>query len=260
MHALLRLWLMVLCSLGVFSLRYFHRSLLLGSICASRSGLVFRGIQSYTLSHTASACDIVKKSKFVSHAAPVASFDDAMAFLDKVKDTKANHNCWAYRSSITSRCSDDGEPAGTAGRPILNILETEQIVDAVIIVTRYFGGIKLGAGGLVRAYAGAAKSVIAQIEKKLVVPTTIVKLKIPMENVGAVYNLFEQLQGKVNGEQYRKLSEEFVVQTGDDNQLSQDAMMFTLQIPADSMNSFHSSIADICRGQEVYIVDIECTN
>eukprot|EP01032_Pedospumella_encystans_P034171 gene34171-38622_t len=92
--------------------------------------------------------------------------------------------------------------SGTAGRPILNILETENIVDAIIVVTRHFGGIKLGSGGLVRAYGGAAKAAVQLAGKTLVVPHTTVTLTIPSEDVGAVYNL---LQNSL----YKKVKEEY---------------------------------------------------
>lgn len=81
-----------------------------------------------------------------------ATLDDAMSFLRKIKDPKASHNCYAWRdaSGTMSKCSDDGEPGGTAGRPILNAIETEGIVDVMVVVTRYFGGTELGKGGLSR--------------------------------------------------------------------------------------------------------------
>ena len=69
-----------------------------------------------------------------------------------MKDPKASHNCWAFRSQTYERQSDDGEPSGTAGRPILAAIEKENVYDAVVVVVRHFGGVKLGTGGLVRAY------------------------------------------------------------------------------------------------------------
>lgn len=243
---------MLVSGRSFLSLHNRHQSLLHS---LKRSYQISLVAHNYTLINTSSTNEIVKKSKFIAHAAPVASFEEAMVFLEKVKDTKANHNCWAYRSHTSSRCSDDGEPAGTAGRPILNILETENLVNAVIIVTRHFGGIKLGAGGLVRAYGGAAKSVIAQADKVILKPTTTVNVQVPMDNVGAVYNLLEQLQVKGdNGNQYRKLSEEFIAVGVDAAEREQNAMLFAFQVPADSVPSFQSCIADICRGKEIYVI------
>ena len=201
---------------------------------------------SYVLSSEASCNKLVKKSKFITHASPVDSFDSAMSYLDSVKDDKANHNCWAYRSAVASRCSDDGEPSGTAGRPILNILETENIVDAMIVVTRHFGGIKLGSGGLVRAYGGAAKSVVQIAGKTLVVPHTTVKLTIPSEDVGAVYNLLQNSLCKKVKEEYQSAPD------GADAQL----VSFILSIPVQQVDIFKQSIASICKGKEIIATDL----
>ena len=102
-----------------------------------------------------------KKSEFISYAARVENEEDAKAFLEKIrkKHADATHNCYAYilRGTGTARFSDDGEPSGTAGMPILEVLKREGLTGVCVVVTRYFGGILLGAGGLVRAYAKGAK-------------------------------------------------------------------------------------------------------
>lgn len=103
--------------------------------------------------------EIIKKSRFVSHAACVTSQAESLDFYESVADPEATHNCWAWRIDYQIRSSDDGEPAGTAGRPILNVIEHRHLENTMVVVTRYYGGIKLGVGGLVRAYSGgAAKS------------------------------------------------------------------------------------------------------
>ncbi|NUS37768.1 MAG: YigZ family protein [Lysobacter sp.] len=98
----------------------------------------------------------VRHSRFLAQAAPVDTTDAALAFLDAVADRDATHNGWAYRIGGEYRSSDDGEPAGTAGRPILAAIDGQGFDRVVVVVTRWYGGIKLGAGGLVRAYGGAA--------------------------------------------------------------------------------------------------------
>ncbi len=104
-----------------------------------------------------------KKSRFIAQVMPVNSEDEALAFLESVrkKHWNARHHCFAYvigeRNELT-RCSDDGEPQGTAGKPILEVLTGADVHNAIIIVTRYFGGTLLGTGGLVRAYSQAAKA------------------------------------------------------------------------------------------------------
>ena len=105
---------------------------------------------------------IVEKSVFIGHAKPVTSEEEARAFIDemKAKYKDATHNVWAYtigQSMNIQRYSDDGEPQGTAGIPTLELIKKEDLRDVVVVVTRYFGGVKLGAGGLVRAYTKGAK-------------------------------------------------------------------------------------------------------
>lgn len=108
---------------------------------------------------------IERKSRFISYAMPVYTEEEAISFLSSIrkKHYDATHNCYAYilgENSEIQRSSDDGEPSGTAGIPILEVLKKENLTNTIIIVTRYFGGIMLGAGGLIRAYTeGAAKAV-----------------------------------------------------------------------------------------------------
>src|SRR5262249_55886255 len=98
----------------------------------------------------------IRKSKFAANAANVASPAAAAEFVERVSDRSATHNCWAWRIGQAYRFNDDGEPAGTAGKPILQAIDGQGLDGAIVIVTRWLGGIKLGAGGLVRAYGGCA--------------------------------------------------------------------------------------------------------
>lgn len=114
-----------------------------------------------TLGREAEAEFEEKKSIFVAHACPITSEEEAQAYVKRMKGefADARHNVWAYRlmGDTVQRCSDDGEPQGSAGVPTLDVLRKGGICNAVIVTTRYFGGILLGAGGLVRAYSAAAK-------------------------------------------------------------------------------------------------------
>lgn len=110
----------------------------------------------------------IKKSRFICAMAKITDEADAKTFIASVKDQnpKANHNCYAYMlgdDDHIQRESDDGEPSGTAGVPILNVLQQEQLHNVVAVTTRYFGGIKLGAGGLIRAYSNATSNAIREI-------------------------------------------------------------------------------------------------
>lgn len=110
----------------------------------------------------------IKKSRFICHAKRVYSEEEARAFITAIKKEhyKATHNCSAFiigeRSEI-KRTSDDGEPSGTAGVPMLGVLENHNLTNVCVVVTRYFGGIKLGAGGLIRAYAGSVALAVKKI-------------------------------------------------------------------------------------------------
>ena len=110
----------------------------------------------------------IKKSRFICHAKRVYSEEEARTFITAIKKEhyKATHNCSAFiigeRSEI-KRTSDDGEPSGTAGVPILGVLENHNLTNVCVVVTRYFGGIKLGAGGLIRAYAGSVALAVKEI-------------------------------------------------------------------------------------------------
>ncbi|SEH39735.1 uncharacterized protein, YigZ family [Ruminococcus flavefaciens] len=114
----------------------------------------------FTISANAKASFIEKRSEFIGYIAPVRTNDEAVAFINSIKaeHRKAKHNVYAYilREDNISRYSDDGEPQGTAGVPVLDVLKKRDLTDVCVVVTRYFGGILLGGGGLVRAYSHAA--------------------------------------------------------------------------------------------------------
>ena len=108
---------------------------------------------------------IIHKSRFIGHGAPVRSEEEALDFLADVRRAHkdASHNCYAYivgRNAGIARYSDDGEPSGTAGAPIIEVIKAQGVVDVCVVVTRYFGGILLGAGGLIRAYAQGSKTAL----------------------------------------------------------------------------------------------------
>jgi len=149
-----------------------------------------------------------KKSQFIGHIAPAATEEEALAFLAQVRQQHrdARHNCYAFRlKNGVKRCSDDGEPQGTAGVPMLEVLEREDLSDVVVVVTRYFGGILLGAGGLVRAYAHAAKLAVDAAHKQVMSPAVILRLDLDYSQYGRV----QQLLGRYT---YQLLSSDFGAQ------------------------------------------------
>ena len=140
-----------------------------------------------TLAAVATSSLEIKHSRFITHAAPVQSPEQALAFIAQVSDGDATHNCWAYRIGGEYRSSDDGEPSGTAGRPILAAIEGQGYDQVVAVVTRWYGGIKLGAGGLVRAYGGAAAECLRVAERRPLVVMGEVRLSCHCDDLGSVH-------------------------------------------------------------------------
>ena len=123
---------------------------------------------------------VEKRSRFISHIWPVESEEQAQQYIKEMKARyyDARHNCWCYRiGHAIARYSDDGEPQGTAGQPMLKVLEREEVTNACCVVTRYFGGILLGAGGLTRAYSKGAKD--ALIASGIAVMGAWARVKVP---------------------------------------------------------------------------------
>lgn len=136
---------------------------------------------------------IVKKSRFVTSVHSASTVADAKAFIEHVRDSSASHNCWAYRiGESTYRFSEDGEPSGTAGRPIYAAICANNIQDVVVVVTRYFGGIKLGAGGLIRAYSRATTECLRDAPKVERSPTADLSVAVTWEHIGAVQAIAEK--------------------------------------------------------------------
>lgn len=127
---------------------------------------------------------VIKKSQFLSFIKRTESEEEAKAFIAEIKKEHktATHNCSAYiigKSALIQKADDDGEPQGTAGVPILEVLKKEELYNAAVVVTRYFGGIKLGAGGLIRAYSKGASSAVKEAGKVVEVP--VVPLTVTLD-------------------------------------------------------------------------------
>lgn len=110
----------------------------------------------FTLSGFCEYREEIRKSRFIALAGPITSAADAQAFIEQHSDLNASHNCWAWKLGDQYRSNDDGEPGGTAGRPILAAIEAQDCDQVVVLVIRWYGGIQLGTGGLARAYGGGA--------------------------------------------------------------------------------------------------------
>lgn len=182
----------------------------------------------------------VKKSVFIARATHVKSFKEAMIFLEKVQDLKASHNCWAVTLAddltTPSRCSDDGEPASTAGKPILAALEGDNIVNTMIVVTRYFGGTELGKGGLIRAYGGVARDCVREAEKVAIIQTQKFKVQCNINDIGKVYQAIDHTNKRSNPRiSVHKLDEKY----------ESDGVNLKLRIDADVLEDFEKKVKSL---------------
>jgi uncharacterized YigZ family protein len=181
----------------------------------------------------------IRKSRFLAHAAPVTTPQQAVAYVHEVGDASATHNCWAYRIGQDYRFNDDGEPGGTAGRPILQAIEGQGIDRVVVVVTRWFGGIKLGAGGLARAYGGTAAECLRLAERTPIVAMARLGVHCDFADLALMKARLKDLGAEFEQEAF-------------------DAAGVTLQlsVPADRVEEVKARIVDISRGRsEAYLLD-----
>ena len=164
-----------------------------------------------TLQQPVSARLEIKKSAFIAYAYPVTSREQAMFHVEQLhaQYADARHWCWAYivgdpNNTTSAGFDDDGEPNGTAGRPILNVLQHKSIGNIIIIVVRYFGGIKLGTGGLTRAYAGSAQAAVDQMVLCPYVPMTQVNIQAEFATEAQCRYVVERLNGTIDNVAYDK--------------------------------------------------------
>jgi uncharacterized YigZ family protein len=179
----------------------------------------------------------VSNSRFIASAAPVFSVEEAKAFIHEVRHefSDASHHVPAfligYGQSVMAHCSDDGEPSGTAGRPALAVLQGSGLGDIAVIVTRYFGGTKLGTGGLVRAYTDAVKAVLEILPLAEKVPTHTAMIVIP-------YALYEQSKLMIQDQQGKILNEEFSAE-----------ITITIQFMVEHFEKFNLKLLELSRGR-----------
>jgi uncharacterized YigZ family protein len=144
----------------------------------------------------------VKKSRFIASALPASTPEEATALISELSVPEATHNCWAYKIGNQYRFSDDGEPGGTAGRPILAAIEKQQVDRCLVLVTRFFGGIKLGAGGLARAYGGVAAECLRCASSREIRTFVNLSLTVPFECIGDVYALLKPHRAEKQSERF----------------------------------------------------------
>ncbi len=178
---------------------------------------------------------IVKRSRFIGYAKPVTTVEEANAFIAEIKSKHwdATHNVYAYilRDGGVKRYSDDGEPQGTAGVPVLDVLEKENVVDVAVVVTRYFGGILLGGGGLVRAYSHSAK--IAIDSGKIITMALCLDLEIKCD-----YTFYGKLGAFLANEGAVVLDTQFT-----------DEVTVIFRIKSDFLNELNKKLTELSNGR-----------
>lgn len=184
------------------------------------------------LPHPVEIAQEIKKSRFVARAAPAATPAAALAWLDDVADRDATHNCWAYRIGQNYRFSDDGEPGGTAGKPILQAIDGQGFDQVMVVVTRWYGGIKLGAGGLVRAYGGAAAECLRTAPRVTIVHKIAVTFALPFAALATLAARLPEFDAD-------KLDEAF----------DADGARLTVALPAERVDALAQLLADLTRGR-----------
>ncbi|MCR2825344.1 IMPACT family protein [Microbacterium sp. zg.Y909] len=176
---------------------------------------------------------VIKKSRFLGCVEPVAGREQAVARVQELwaEHPDARHICWALMAGGHSAANDDGEPSGTAGRPMLEVLRHQELEGVLATVVRYFGGVKLGAGGLVRAYTDAVAQALLGAERVPLIRTRVLQVTVPYAFEGAVRReldahgaVLEQVQHGVEVE-------------------------LTLHVPEDRAESLRNQVDDVCQGR-----------
>lgn len=190
------------------------------------------------ITNTSTHEELIKKSLFVGVCARVHSTEDFNQFLAQHQDLNATHNCWAYRMGDEYRFNDDGEPSGTAGKPILAAIDGAGFNHIAALVIRYYGGIKLGTGGLARAYGGTIAKNLQQAKYTHHVPMQSLDIQLPFEYTQALFNLTADNQGKINQQNFNV-----------------EGVHCEVSIPKKHLKSFKSALQNISKGQASFLTE-----
>lgn len=192
-----------------------------------------------TLVATVTARQEIKKSRFVAFASPVPDESTAKAFIAAHSDQTANHNCWAWRIGQAYRFSDDGEPSGTAGKPILQAIDGQSLDRVAVVVTRWFGGVLLGSGGLIRAYGGTAAMCLREAEKIPLVDTIAATVRCGFSDLALVQARLEAFPGsQIRSQAFTDAGAELSV-----------------LVPKDEAESMARMVADLTSGRAAFKIE-----
>ncbi len=187
---------------------------------------------SETLAGTAEYTLEVNRSRFVALAMPVHDVDQAVGILRAHRIADAHHNAWAWRIGNAYRFNDDGEVGGTAGRPILAAIDGQGLDRVVVRVARWIGGIRLGTGGLVRAYGGCATECLRNAPRQPIVARVTVPVLLDFAQEQPVRNALPGLGAVLAGQTYRE-----------------DGLLLELSVAADAAGRLRAALTDLCRGR-----------
>lgn len=188
----------------------------------------------YTLANPTELTEEIKKSRFIVNAAPIINAEQATQFIDSISDPNATHNCWAWKIGQQYRFNDDGEPTSTAGRPILSAIEGQDCDQVVVVVTRYFGGIKLGTGGLIRAYGGSASHCLQQAELIELIARTTLEFHCYYNEWAIIENRLKELDAIIEQQNF-----------------DAEGVTVGIAITQDNLLTLKKNISDITRGRVI---------
>ncbi|MBD9621729.1 YigZ family protein [Ensifer sp. ENS06] len=192
----------------------------------------------FTLKRIETANQDVKKSRFLAFAAPITDEQAAKDFLAAHSDPTANHNCWAWRIGQAYRFSDDGEPSGTAGKPILAAIDGQELDRVAVVVTRWFGGILLGSGGLVRAYGGTAALCLRAAEKIEMIETVRATVALDFSDMALI-------KARLLARDVAIINESF----------TDKGPVLTVELRKDEAEAILAMVVDLSRGKAVVSLD-----
>ncbi|MBD9492702.1 MULTISPECIES: YigZ family protein [unclassified Ensifer] len=192
----------------------------------------------FTLKRIETANQDVKKSRFLAFAAPITDEQAAKDFLAAHSDPTANHNCWAWRIGQAYRFSDDGEPSGTAGKPILAAIDGQELDRVAVVVTRWFGGILLGSGGLVRAYGGTAALCLRAAEKIEMIETVRATVALDFSDMALI-------KARLLARDVAIINESF----------TDKGPVLTVELRKDEAEAILAMVLDLSRGKAVVSLD-----
>lgn len=192
---------------------------------------------SFTLAQPAEFERVIQKSRFLVRAWPIDSSEQAQMHIRDCERDAASHHCWAWRLGEVYRFHDAAEPASSAGRPILQAIDSQGLDRVLVVVTRWFGGIKLGVGGLVRAYGGSAAECLRLAPRLQLIATVDLDLQLPFACESSLRTVLADCAGSLLDERY-----------------GANGVILRIRLPASELDAFSARLRDLSRGQARVIV------